>query len=82
MVGTRLTDILGGSTAPNNPRIMTFIVINEVGFPLSGGGDLLIVEFATAYISSVQNTFNGVSFTATFLPPETGGHSASVAFID
>lgn len=71
-VGTRLSEVLSGGSS-NNPRIVSFVVIEEVATPVSNYNST-IQDFATAYISSVQNApGGGVTFTATFLPSGSGG---------
>jgi hypothetical protein len=56
LIGTRYNDVRAGSIAPKNPRIVRFVVMNEVAAPATGGADLPIVDFAPAYLHSVQDS--------------------------
>jgi hypothetical protein len=68
LVGTKAAEALSGSITPNNPRIVKFVVLDEVNTAVSNY-DYPIVSFASAYISSVQDIpGGGLTFTATFLP--------------
>lgn len=81
LVGTRFADVLGGSIAPSNPRIVRFVVLDEVATPVSNY-NYPIVGFATAYIRSVQDVSGRLTFTARFLPPGSGDSSGGVALIN
>lgn len=74
LVGTRLSEVLRRTGAPDNPRIVTFVVVEELATRESNH-NFTIQDFATAYISSVQDTPGGLTFTATFLPPGMGAAS-------
>lgn len=83
LVGTRYNDVLTGNIAPKNPRIVRFVVLNELNAPANGGDDVPIVDFAPAYIHSVQDApGGGLTFTATFLPAGTGDGSGSIALVE
>ncbi len=74
LVGTRVGDALGGRGAGGNPRIVTFVVIEELATAQSNH-NFTIQNFATAYINSVQDSAGSLTLTATFLPPGAGGGS-------
>ncbi len=79
-VGTRLPEVLAGGSS-KNPRIVRFLVVNETNTGISNY-QFKLLDFATAYISSVQETPNGLTFTATFLPAGIGSVSKPVALIE
>lgn len=79
-IGTRLPEVLAGGSS-GNPRIVSFVVVEEKDAPVSNY-NFTIQDFATAYISSVQDTAGGVSFTATFLPAGSGMGSRPVSLVE
>ncbi|MBW3636163.1 MAG: hypothetical protein KY445_06810 [Armatimonadetes bacterium] len=73
-VGTRLPEVLSGGSG-GNPRIVRFVVVSETTRPISNH-EFTVLDFATAYLHSVQDAPNGgLTFTATFLPPGTANRS-------
>lgn len=81
LVGTRIADVLSGNIASNNPRIVRFVVLNEVNSAVSNY-DYTIVGFAPAYIHSVQDVAGKLTLTATFLPPGAASEAPLVSLVE
>lgn len=80
-VGTRLPDILSGTSPSDNPRIMSLVVVEETTAPVSNYNST-ILDFAPVYVHSVTETAAGIQLTVTFLDPSSGATARPVSLLE